>query len=187
MTEQERAEWLARAVDRLLNDTPEETPVSLAPDAEAAELLRIARSRRDAAESARELAREHEAAVWNELVSKFTPPARGRRRTRPSTTQPEQARVDVPHWLSMRTADARPAATGEGSGPKREASDGQAVRSAKRTDRQPRPLQGGSAAVVALLTLALAVFAPLAATGIEGHPLVRLAEHAVRLAGLSAR
>lgn len=69
MTEKERAEWLARAIDDLLRGTP--PPETQEPtDEELHSLLRVAKARLDVSKRAVDAGADHEQAIWQKLVAR---------------------------------------------------------------------------------------------------------------------
>ncbi|MEX0683116.1 MAG: hypothetical protein WD904_12130 [Dehalococcoidia bacterium] len=88
MTEDERADWLARAIDDILRGAePPTTPADLdGPELES--LLRIAQRRLDDSRSIQEEAKEYEAALWERLV--------GRLESVPSADTPSEPQSDAP-------------------------------------------------------------------------------------------
>jgi hypothetical protein len=72
MTSDERADWLARAIDEILrHGEPPAAPDGL-DQAELSSLLDAARLRRDAAEAARLRSADHESEVWKRLIERLT-------------------------------------------------------------------------------------------------------------------
>jgi hypothetical protein len=73
MTEQERADWLARAVDELVHKTGEGPDAGIT-DKKLLSLLRVAESRADASRRRRASAAEtdHQSRVWHNVLSRLT-------------------------------------------------------------------------------------------------------------------
>lgn len=71
MNEQERADWLARAVDRLIQSRgAPETPSGLDDD-ELEGLMRVAQARLESAQSIARAGLQHEGAVWEKVLRRL--------------------------------------------------------------------------------------------------------------------
>lgn len=71
MHERERAEWLARAIDDLIhNGSPRGAPKEL-DDQELEALMRVARTRLNAARSSAQAGLQYEGAVWREVLTRL--------------------------------------------------------------------------------------------------------------------
>ena len=71
MTDDERADWLARAIDDIIRgDEPPHNPPTLAPE-EAESLLQAARLRLESGRAAQQAAADHESATWERLVARL--------------------------------------------------------------------------------------------------------------------
>lgn len=112
MTNDERADWLARAIDEIIRDgEPPEAPASLDPE-ELASLLDTARLRLQAAQAAREAGADHESNVWARLVDRLDPPQTGsapRKARKRSKGPPEDESGELRHVIGMRMQIAREA------------------------------------------------------------------------------
>ena len=87
MNEQERAEWLARALDNLLA-RDSRPPVSPGlEDEEMASLLRVARARLDQGQAVAHAGLQHEAQVWQEVLARLQ---RGATTAADPQTSPEE-------------------------------------------------------------------------------------------------
>ncbi len=70
MTDEERAEWLARAIDRLLTDRPVPAPAGLgAQELEA--LIRVAKARLASGQAGAQAALHHESTVWQQVLARL--------------------------------------------------------------------------------------------------------------------
>jgi hypothetical protein len=71
MTDDERADWLARAIDDIIRGAePSDSPPALS-EIEAESLLQAARLRLESGRSAQETAADHESAVWERLMARL--------------------------------------------------------------------------------------------------------------------
>ncbi len=75
MTEEERADWLARAIDDLLKADRQSEAVNEPPagleEAELNSLMRVARARLDAARNAAHAGLQYEGAIWQQVLSRL--------------------------------------------------------------------------------------------------------------------
>lgn len=207
MTDHERAEWLARAVDRMLHGiTQDDANGTL--DEESSDLLEIARLRRESGESARELAREHEESVWKSLLTRVrghesaaeagVASLRGSKRAAPRL---EAREAGWTHTMlrqdKLETAAPAPRpypATGD---PEFDSLVRAALGGVTATDTNATgsPRSGDDQSVLRLITprflalaagaaLVMAAIGPLPATGFAEHPAVQAAEYVARRAGV---
>jgi hypothetical protein len=98
MTADERADWLARAIDDIIRGAePPASPPALS-EAEASSLLQAARLRLATGRTAQETAADHESAVWERLA------ARLQRHPSPSTeeTKAEPPDSELRHVIGLR-------------------------------------------------------------------------------------
>ena len=71
MNEQERAGWLARAVDKLIHQQTADNPPEDQNSQDLDDLLLIARARLDLAESTARHGLQHEGSVWQKLLGRL--------------------------------------------------------------------------------------------------------------------
>jgi hypothetical protein len=71
VTEEERADWLAEAIDDLVRGNPVSPPPQGLDSAEVEALLRVSRVRLDAARESANVALAHEATVWQEVLERL--------------------------------------------------------------------------------------------------------------------
>ncbi len=71
MNEEERADWLARAIDDLLRGVEEPSPPPGLDDEEILSLLRVARARLQQAQATAQSGLHHEAAVWQRVLERL--------------------------------------------------------------------------------------------------------------------
>jgi hypothetical protein len=82
MNEQERAEWLARAVDNLIQRREATEPPEDLNDKDLQGLMRVAKARLDLAETAAHAGLQHEGAVWQQVLDRLE--TRAARAARPA-------------------------------------------------------------------------------------------------------
>lgn len=73
MTEDERADWLARAVDDLIHGTTPRNPADDLDKGYIQSLLRIARVRRESGRAGRQTSANHEGDVWQSVIERLEP------------------------------------------------------------------------------------------------------------------
>src|SRR5437870_13085177 len=91
MNEEERAEWLARAIDDLLSrdrSRPTEPPPPEFERQELNALLRIAHSRAEQGDASIQAGRQYEGRVWRRGVERLDGPGASRRVRPPDATSP---------------------------------------------------------------------------------------------------
>jgi hypothetical protein len=81
MNERQRADQLARAIDELINGTPRPEPTRF-DDQELKSLIKVAQARLGASKNAASASTNHEAAVWQQLITRL------QGRPRPSPRKP---------------------------------------------------------------------------------------------------